>query len=82
MNTQSLNGILAKAATGERIARPTSRRSAITTRAAWTPTPLRLRDSLLKPWLDKIDALSDKRDISERGELERNGIDVFFGFGE
>jgi endothelin-converting enzyme/putative endopeptidase len=37
----------------------------------------------LKPYLDEIDGLTDKNDLAAlAGKLQRDGIDVFFGYGE
>ena len=37
----------------------------------------------MKPYLDEIDGLTDKNDLATlAGKLQRDGIDVFFGYGE
>ena len=61
-----------------------SRRSATTTRPAWTPTPIDAKGlAPVQPLLDEIDAVTSKDELPALiGKLQRMGVDVFFGYGE
>jgi endothelin-converting enzyme/putative endopeptidase len=84
VNTQSLNGILAKAAAGGAGRTANEQKIGDYYKSCMDTDAIEAKGMApVKPYLDKIDALSDKGDIAAlAGELQRNGIDVFFGYGE
>ncbi len=84
VNTQSLNGILAKAAAGGASRSPNEQKIGDYYKSCMDTDAIE-REGLapLKPYLDKIDSISSLNDLAPLiGELQRYGIDVFFGYGE
>ena len=88
VNTQELNTILEKAQAGGPARSPDEQKIGDYFKACMN-TPLIQSEDLtqLKPLLDKIDALADgpagrAKLATLVGELQRDSVDVFFGFGE
>jgi endothelin-converting enzyme/putative endopeptidase len=84
VNTQSLNGILAKAATGGKGRTPNEQKIGDYYKSCMDTDAIEAKGlAPLKPYLDEIDGLTDKNDLAAlAGKLQRDGIDVFFGYGE
>jgi endothelin-converting enzyme/putative endopeptidase len=84
VNTQSLNDILSKAAAGGSSRTPNEQKIGDYYKSCMDTDTIEAKGlAPVKPYLDKIDALSSIDDIAPLiGELQRNGIDVFFGYGE
>jgi endothelin-converting enzyme/putative endopeptidase len=84
VNTQSLNGILAKAAAGGANRTANEQKIGDYYKSCMDTDAIEAKGlAPLKPWLDQIDALNDKNELGAlAGKLQRNGIDVFFGYGE
>ncbi len=84
VNTQSLNGILLKAAAGGAGRTPNEQKIGDYYKSCMDTDAIEAKGlAPLKPLLDEIDAVNDKNDLAAlAGKLQRNGIDVFFGYGE
>ena len=84
VNTQSLRGILEKAAAGGAGRSPDEQKIGDYYKACMD-TPLIEQKGLapVEPLLKQIDNLKSKKDLPELvGKLQRIGVDVFFGYGE
>jgi len=84
VNTQSLNGILTKASTGGSERAPNEQKIGDYYKSCMNTDAIETKGlAPLKPWLDQIDAMTNKNELGTlAGKLQRNGIDVFFGYGE
>src|SRR5215471_4204932 len=84
VNTQSLNGILTKAASGGSSRTPNEQKIGDYYKTCMDTDAIEAKGlAPLKPWLDAIDAVMDRNELGGlAGKLQRNGIDVFFGYGE
>ncbi|MBS1800939.1 MAG: M13 family metallopeptidase [Acidobacteria bacterium] len=84
VNTQSLNGILAKAAAGGADRTANEQKIGDYYKSCMDTDAIEAKGlAPLKPWFDEIDAVRSTRDLPTLvGKLQRNGIDVFFGYGE
>jgi endothelin-converting enzyme/putative endopeptidase len=84
VNTQSLNGILAKASAGSEGRTANEQKIGDYYKTCMDTDAIEAKGlAPLKPWLDEIDAVHSTRDLPALvGKLQRNGIDVFFGYGE
>jgi len=84
VNTQSLNGILNKAAAGGTTRSPDEQKIGDYYKACMDTGAIDAKGlAPIKPLLDEIDAITDKRQLPPLiGELQRMGINVFFGYGE
>jgi endothelin-converting enzyme/putative endopeptidase len=88
VNTQSLNGILEKAASGGANRTPDERKIGDFYKACMDVDAIEAKGlAPLKPLLDEIDALGDSNAAKLKlapllGKLQRDGVDVFFGYGE
>ncbi|MBS1821053.1 MAG: M13 family metallopeptidase [Acidobacteria bacterium] len=84
VNTQSLNGILAKAAAGGADRTANEQKIGDYYKSCMDTDAIEAKGlAPIKPWLDEIDAVHSTRDLPTLvGKLQRNGIDVFFGYGE
>ena len=84
VNTQSLNGILAKASAGGEGRTANEQKIGDYYKSCMDTDAIEAKGMApLKPWLDEIDAVRSTRDLPTLvGKLQRNGIDVFFGYGE
>jgi putative endopeptidase len=84
VNTQSLNGILTKAAAGGSERTANEQKIGDYYKSCMDTDAIEAKGlAPLKPWLDEIDAVADKNQLGGlTGKLQRNGIDVFFGYGE
>ena len=84
VNTQSLNEILAKAAAGGAGRTPNEQKIGDYYKTCMDTEAIEAKGMApIQPWLDKINAVGSMRDLPHLiGELQRVGIDVFFGYGE
>jgi endothelin-converting enzyme/putative endopeptidase len=84
VNTQSLDGILAKASAGGEGRTANEQKIGDYYKSCMDTDAIEAKGlAPLKPWLDEIDAVHSTRDLPTLvGKLQRNGIDVFFGYGE
>jgi putative endopeptidase len=87
VNTQSLSGILQKAAAGGASRSPDEQKIGDYYKACMDTDAIEAKGlAPLQPWLDKIDAIGNgtgKLKLAALlGELQRYGVDVFFGYGE
>jgi endothelin-converting enzyme/putative endopeptidase len=84
VNTQSLNGILAKAATGGSSRTANEQKIGDYYKSCMDESAIESKGlAPLQPMLDKINAVQSTGDLAPViGELQRNGVDVFFGYGE
>ncbi|WP_263368142.1 M13 family metallopeptidase [Edaphobacter bradus] len=84
VNTQSLNSILAKAATGGSARTPNEQKIGDYYKSCMDTDAIEAKGlAPLQPMLDEIKAVEDLSELpSLIGRLQRNGVDVFFGFGE
>jgi Predicted metalloendopeptidase len=84
VNTQSLDGILSKAAAGGASRTANEQKIGDYYKSCMDTDAIEAKGlAPLKPWLDEINAVNDKNDLGAlAGKLQRNGIDVFFGYGE
>jgi endothelin-converting enzyme/putative endopeptidase len=84
VNTQSLNGILAKAAAGGTGRTPNEQKIGDYYKSCMDADVIEAKGvEPLQPLLDKINNLQSLNEIAPLiGELQRYGIDVFFGYGE
>jgi endothelin-converting enzyme/putative endopeptidase len=84
VNTQSLNEILAKAATAGAGRTPNEQKIGDYYKTCMDTDVIETKGlAPIQPWLDKINAVSSFRYLPElAGELQRVGVDVFFGYGE
>ena len=84
VNTQSLNGILAKASSGRTGRTANEQKIGDYYKSCMDTDAIETKGlAPLKPWLDEIDAVDSLNHLPALiGKLQRNGIDVFFGYGE
>ncbi len=84
VNTQSLNGILAKASAGGAGRTPNEQKIGDYYKSCMDTDAIEAKGMApLQPLLDKINAVQSGSDLPALiGELQRNGIDIFFGYGE
>jgi endothelin-converting enzyme/putative endopeptidase len=84
VNTQSLNGILNKAAAGGAGRSPDEQKIGDYYKACMNTDAIEAKGlAPLQPLLDEIDALKSKDQLPELvGKLQRFGVEVFFGYGE
>jgi len=84
VNTQSLNGILAKAATGGSGRTANEQKIGDYYKSCMDTDTIEAKGlAPLQPLLDEINAVNSTSDLPAlAGKLQRNGIDVFFGYGE
>jgi endothelin-converting enzyme/putative endopeptidase len=84
VNTQSLNGILAKASTSGTGRTANEQKIGDYYKSCMDTDAIEGKSlAPLQPWLDEIDAMRSLHDLAPlAGKLQRNGIDVFFGYGE
>jgi len=84
VNTQSLNGILAKAAAGGSSRTPNEQKIGDYYKSCMDESAIEAKGlAPLQPLLEKINALRSVEDLAPLiGELQRDGIDVFFAYGE
>ncbi|HEY2039247.1 MAG TPA: M13 family metallopeptidase [Edaphobacter sp.] len=84
VNTQSLNGILAKAAAGGTSRTANEQKIGDYYKSCMNTDTIEAKGlTPLQSYLDKINAIESAHDLAPLvGELQRNGIDVFFGYGE
>ena len=88
INTQSLNGILEKAAAGDAQRSPDEQKIGDYYKACLNTDAIEAKGlEPAKPFLDEIDALGDNQLAKLKlaallGKLQRDGVDVFFGYGE
>ncbi len=84
VNTQSLNEILTKAAAGGAERTPNEQKIGDYYKSCMDTEALEAKGMApVQPWLDKINAVGSTRDLPLLvGELQRVGVDVFFGYGE
>ena len=84
VNTQSLNGILTKAAAGGSGRSPNEQKIGDYYKSCMDADVIEAKGlEPLQPLLDKINNLQSLNEIAPLiGELQRYGIDVFFGYGE
>ncbi|MDE1176514.1 MAG: M13 family metallopeptidase [Edaphobacter sp.] len=84
VNTQSLNGILTQAAAGGAGRTPNEQKIGDYYKSCMDTSAIEANGlQPLQPWMDKINAVHSVRDLPELiGELQRIGVDVFFGYGE
>ncbi|WP_238398339.1 M13 family metallopeptidase [Edaphobacter sp. 12200R-103] len=84
VNTQSLNGILTKAAAGGSVRSPNEQKIGDYYKSCMDADVIEAKGlGPLQPLLDKINNLQSLNEIAPLiGELQRYGIDVFFGYGE
>ncbi|HMG02813.1 MAG TPA: M13 family metallopeptidase, partial [Edaphobacter sp.] len=84
VNTQSLNGILAKAATGGSSRTANEQKIGDYYKSCMDTDTIEAKGlAPLQPLLDEINAVNSTSDLPAlAGKLQRNGIDVFFGYGE
>jgi len=84
VNTQSLNGILTKAAAGGAQRTPNEQKIGDYYKSCMDTDAIEAKGlAPLQPWMDRINAVRSMRDLPLLvGELQRVGIDVFFGYGE
>ncbi|WP_334266254.1 M13 family metallopeptidase [Edaphobacter sp. HDX4] len=84
VNTQSLNGILTKASAAGSGRAPNEQKIGDYYKSCMDADVIESKGlAPLRPLLEKIDSLQSVSDIAPLiGELQRNGIDVFFGYGE
>jgi putative endopeptidase len=84
VNTQSLNGILNKAAAGGAGRSPDEQKIGDFYKACMDTDAIEAKGlAPLQPLLDEIDALKSKDQLPELvGKLQRFDVEVFFGYGE
>ncbi|HEU4635942.1 MAG TPA: M13 family metallopeptidase, partial [Edaphobacter sp.] len=84
VNTQSLNGILTKASAGGATRSPNEQKIGDYYKSCMDTDVIESKGlEPLQPLLDKINNLQSINEIAPLiGELQRYGIDVFFGYGE
>lgn len=84
VNTQSLNGILNKAAAGGAGRSPDEQKIGDYYKACMNTDAIEAKGlAPLQPLLDEIDALKSKDQLPELvGKLQRFGVEIFFGYGE
>jgi putative endopeptidase len=84
VNTQSLNGILKKAAAGGADRSPDEQKIGDYYKACMNTDAIEAKGlAPLQPLLDAIDGITSKDQLPAlAGELQRMGVNVFFGFGE
>jgi putative endopeptidase len=84
VNTQSLNGILKKAAVGGASRSPDEQKIGDFYKACMDTDAIEAKGlAPLQPLLDAIDAVKSKDQLPAlAGELQRMGVNVFFGYGE
>ena len=84
VNTQSLNGILTKAAAGGSSRTANEQKIGDYYKSCMDTDTIEAKGlAPLQPYLDKINAVESTRDLAPLiGELQRDGVDVFFGYGE
>jgi putative endopeptidase len=84
VNTQSLNGILEKAAAGGAGRSADEQKIGDYFKACMDLGAIEAKGlAPVQPLLDEIDAVTSKKDLPALiGKLQRMGVDVFFGYGE
>jgi putative endopeptidase len=84
VNTQSLNGILKKAAAGGADRSPDEQKIGDFYKACMDTDAIEAKGlAPLQPLLDAIDAVTSRDQLPAlAGELQRIGVNVFFGYGE
>jgi len=84
VNTQSLNGILKKASAGGADRSPDEQKIGDYYKACMNTDAIEAKGlAPLQPLLDKIDGVTSKDQLPAlAGELQRMGVNVFFGFNE
>jgi endothelin-converting enzyme/putative endopeptidase len=84
VNTQSLNGILKKAAAGGADRSPDEQKIGDYYKACMNTDAIEAKGlAPLQPLLDSIDGITSKDQLPALvGELQRMGVNAFFGFGE
>lgn len=84
VNTQSLNGILSKAAAGGAGRSADEQKIGDYYKACMNTDAIDAKGlAPVQPLLDEIDAITDKAELPALiGKLQRMGVDVFFGYGE
>ncbi len=84
VNTQSLNGILNKAAAGGATRSPDEQKIGDYYKACMDTDAINAKGlTSVQPLLAEIDDISSKAELpSLIGKLQRMGVDVFFGYGE
>ncbi|WP_260706424.1 M13 family metallopeptidase [Edaphobacter flagellatus] len=84
VNTQALNGILTKAAAGGAGRTANEQKIGDYYKSCMDTDAIEAKGlAPLKPWLDEINAVESLNDMPHLvGKLQRNGVDVFFGYGE
>jgi len=84
VNTQSLNGILKKAAAGGADRSPDEQKIGDYYKACMDTDAIEAKGlAPLQPLLDEIDAVTSKDQLPAlAGKLQRVGVNVFFGYGE
>jgi endothelin-converting enzyme/putative endopeptidase len=84
VNTQSLNGILKKAAAGGTDRSPDEQKIGDYYKACMDTGAIETKGlAPLQPLLDEIDAIDNKDQLpAVAGRLQRMGVNVFFGYGE
>jgi endothelin-converting enzyme/putative endopeptidase len=84
VNTQSLNGILKKAAVGGADRSPDEQKIGDFYKACMDTDAIEAKGlAPLQPLLDAIDAVTSRDQLPAlAGELQRIGVNVFFGYGE
>jgi putative endopeptidase len=84
VNTQSLNGILKKAATGGADRSPDEQKIGDYYKACMDTDAIEAKGlAPLQPLLDEIDAVTNRDQLPAlAGKLQRVGVNVFFGYGE
>jgi putative endopeptidase len=83
VNTQELNGILQKYATDTASRTPNQQKIGDDYAACMNTTLINQKGlAPIQPLLDKIDKVNKPGLIALTGELQRIGVNVFFGFGE
>ena len=84
VNTQSLNGILSKAAAGGAARSADEQKIGDYYKACMDTDAIDAKGlAPVQPLLDEIDAITNKAELPALiGKLQRMGVDVFFGYGE
>ncbi len=84
VNTQSLNGILTKAAVGGAGRTPNEQKIGDYYKSCMDTDVIEAKGlTPLQPMLDAINAVQSPSDLPAlTGKLQRDGVDIFFGFGE
>jgi putative endopeptidase len=84
VNTQSLNGILTKAAAGGANRTPNEQKIGDYYKSCMDEATIESKGlAPVQPYLDEINAVRELNDLAPVvGKLQRVGVDIFFGYGE